>query len=79
MAVSYKELTKTNEIYTVYLIDEDDKKLNNYETLNIEHSPECGNIKINIYLERWRTCDDMVSYLDWVTDQILKFKDLKGK
>ena len=77
--MSYSELTKTNEIYTVYLVEEAEEELKNYETLNIEHSPERGNIKIDIYLERWRTCDEMVSYLEWVTDQILKFKDLKGK
>ena len=77
--MSYSELTKTNEIYTVYLVEEAEEELKNYETLNIEHSPECGNIKIDLYLERWRTCDEMASYLKWATDQILKFKDLKGK
>ena len=77
--MSYKELTKINEVYTVYLTEEDGEELKNYETLSVEHSPESGDIKIHIYLERWRTCDEMVSYLDWVTDQILQFKDLKGK
>ena len=74
--MNYSELTKTNEIYTVYLTEENE---DNYESLNVEHSPEDGRIRVDIYLERWRTCDEMVSYLEWVTDQILKFKDLKGK
>ena len=76
--MSYNKLTKTNEIYTVYMVEEDDSYVD-YESLNLEHSPEDGRIRVDIYLERWRTCDEMVSYLEWVTDQILKFKDLKGK
>ena len=78
--MSYNTLTKTNETYTVYLIENDvNKDFVDFEPLSIEHNTESGRIKIDIYLERWRTCDEMVSYLEWATDQILKFKDLKGK
>jgi hypothetical protein len=78
--MSYNQLTKTNEIYTVYLTETNDiGDYVDHEALNIEHSPENGQIRIDIFLQRWRTCDEMASYLEWVTDQILKFKDLKGK
>jgi len=75
--MSYNQLTKTNEIYTVYMIDEENQI--DCESLNIEHSPEDGRIRVDIFLQRWRTCDEMASYLNWATDQVLKFKDLKGK
>jgi len=75
-------MKKTYELYNCDY-DGDYEEINSlascYDTLGIHHETSTGRIKIELYLERWRTCDEAASYLEWATDQILKFKDLKGK